>query len=93
MPFIMDYQTNSDINRKSKWSFTKTYVMVEKMNQKLEVRYESQQAYTSSRRFPRYKFGAPQNCPQRSEWRNQGNDHSRQDLHKQFNYKPIQFKQ
>jgi len=38
-------------------SLTKMYEMVEKANQEFEVRYESQEAYTSSRRFPRYEFG------------------------------------
>jgi len=41
-------------------SLTKMYEMVEKANQEFEVRYESQQAYTSSRRFPRYESGAPE---------------------------------
>jgi len=45
------------------------YEIVEKANQELEVRYESQQVYTPSRRFPPYETGNSRN--QRDEWRDQ----------------------
>jgi len=65
------------------------YEMVEKANQDLKVRYKSQQACTSSWRFPHYKSGAPRNRPQKSEWRDERNDHSRQDSRQQVNDKCI----
>jgi len=63
--------------------------MIEKTNHELELKYESQQVYTSSHRFPRYESNAPRNQPQRGEWRDQRSDCSRQDSREQFNNKPI----
>jgi len=64
------------VGKRNDLSSIKMYEM-EKANQQLEMRYESQQAYTSSCRFLRYESGAFQNRSQRGEWRNQRNDHSK----------------
>jgi len=76
------------VGKRNDLSPIKIYEM-EKANQQLEMRYESQQAYTSSCRFPRYESGAPQNRSQRGEWRDQRNDRSKQDSREQYNDKPI----
>jgi len=53
MHFIMDYQAKL-VKRRNDLSFIEMYETVEKVNE-VEVRYESQQTYISSRRFPCYK--------------------------------------
>jgi len=54
------------IEKRNNLSPTEIYEMVEKMKQKLEMRYESQQAYeqTSSRRFPRQVSCLPNSLSQ-----------------------------
>jgi len=75
------------VQERNDLSLIEMYKMVEKANQELEVRCESQLAHISSYRFSRYECGAPRDCPQRGEWRDKKNDHSWQDSHQQFNDK------
>jgi len=65
------------VGKRNNLSSTKMYKMIEKANQEFEVRYESQQK-SSLGKFPHYESGAPRNR-QEGEWRDQRNDHSRQD--------------
>jgi len=83
---ILKVEEKELVEKRNDLSPTKMYEMIEKANQELEVRYESQQAYNSSHRFPRYESGASRNRL-RGEWRNQRNNRSRQDSREQFNDK------
>jgi len=53
------------------------YEMVEKMTQKLEVRYESQQAYDFFTQISALRVYCPRNRSHKGEWKDQRTDRSK----------------
>jgi len=77
------------VEKQNDLPLAKMYEMIEKANQELQMKYESQRVYTFSYRFPRYESGAPEIVLREANGKIKKNDHSRQDLYEQFNDKPI----